>query len=74
MDIKEVEAMYHPFAKLVAKELIEEILLESIEEIELRKVEVYGYMYTKLKDLTLTFVAQRIVVAQIFKELYIGLN
>ena len=74
MECKEVEAMYNPFARMIAKELIEEILLESIEEIELRKVEVYGYMYIRLKDLTLTFIAQRIVIAQILKELYIGLD
>ena len=68
MDITELEALNYPFVKLITQELIARIPLTSIEDIKLRKVEIYGYIYVHLKDLP--FITQRIVAAQIRKELH----
>ncbi len=72
MDLKDVELMYLPLSRLIARELIDQLSLEGAKDIKERKGEIDSYIHFNLKSLP--YVMQNIISVQIIREVNICLN
>ncbi len=73
-DVWDINDPFYPFVQLTTQELIEQLPLKSINDVYLRPVEVYGYIYQQLESSTLGLTARDPVLVQIMKELHARLN